>query len=255
MGTNHQINTTIRKNTPLDFLPQYTYHRRIPEHTIHNMDDTNNTSSKLSPLKDLAKKLEVIQKINPELATEFAQTMIEKMEAFQQSMINISGEYLHGDEIHDEDPEKVRTLINAVPQALTVKNEEGSLPKLSLMLKYGVKWTEELSGLIHEQGSALGTISDDDGLYPYLQAIVGECELSIVYDLLRRYPDALVQSLSTCTSRACKGDVDDDDSHADSKIASCSSITQENKRAKTDQSQSDLLYAKKILDIVRKEDR
>jgi len=220
------------------------------------MDETNDSSSKLSPLKDLANKLEVIQKINPELASEFAQTMIAKMEEFQRSMIHISGEYLHGDEIHDEDPEKVRTLINAVPQALTVKNEMGSLPKLSLMLKYGVKWTEELSTLIHEQGSALGTISDDDGLYPYLQAVVGECELSIVYDLLRRYPDALVQSLSTSSSsssmsRACGADINAD-ADADSKIASCSSVTQEMKRAKTNHNQSEMLYMKKVLEVIRK---
>lgn len=183
-------------------------------------------------LRELAEKLEVIHKIDPEGTTEIAQMVIEKLEEFQRNMINMSGEYLHGDTIHEEDPAKVKALLDSIPQALTVKNEEGSLPKLSLALKYGVNWTEELSGVIHAQGSALGTMGKEDGLFPFLQAVVGGCELSVVYDLLRRYPDALRLSLLPPTPASTTTETSGATISENANLGSIG-VDQDSKRAKT----------------------
>lgn len=147
--------------------------------------------------------------MSPELLSNgFAQKMITAMEECQQNMINASGEYLHGDAVHnEEEPERVNNLLNLFPQALTVRNEAGDLPRLQLALKHGVKWTEELKGVINDQGQELGN-ADEDGVYPFLQAVLGQCELSVVYDLLRRYPEVLALSLSNNTSRTTEADAE-----------------------------------------------
>ena len=152
-------------------------------------------------MRELADKLEALQRIDPELlSSDFAKKMIDMLEKCHQNMINTSGEYLHGDSVHSEEPERVRNLLNILPQALTVRNEAGDLPRLQLALRHGVKWTEELRGVINDQGQELGN-AGEDGVYPFLQAVKGQCELSVVYDLLRRYPEALALSLSNTSRR------------------------------------------------------
>lgn len=153
-------------------------------------------------LRELVDKIEALQRIDQHLLSpDFAEKISGLLETCHQNMINTSAEYLHGDAVHsEEEPERVNNLLNLFPQALAVRNEAGDLPRLQLALKHGVKWSEELRGVINDQGQELGN-AGEDGVYPFLQAVLGQCELSVVYDLLRRYPEVLALSLSNNTSR------------------------------------------------------
>jgi len=141
---------------------------------------------------ELLEKFAILQKADPEGKLDITKRMHEMVKTLHQKMVEASGEYLHGDSIHDEEPEKVKNLLDIMPECLTVKNEHGELPDLLLAIKYGVKWSPELSGVINAQGHKLSKVDADSGMYPFSQAIVGGCELSVVFDLIRKNPEALV---------------------------------------------------------------
>jgi hypothetical protein len=141
--------------------------------------------------QELLEKLRFLEKVDPDGKLEITQRMNTIVEKGLKKMVEASGEYLHSDSIDKDDAEKVKNLLDIMPESLAIKNKDGKLPPLQVALKCGAKWTPQLRDVINEQGDELSEIDSDSGMYPFLQASVSNCELSVVFDLIRRYPEAL----------------------------------------------------------------
>ncbi len=141
--------------------------------------------------QELLEKLRFLETVDPDGKLEITQRMNAIVEKGLKKMVEASGEYLHSDSIKKDEAEKVKNLLDIMPESLTIKNKDGKLPPLQVALKCGAKWTPQLRDVINEQGDKLSGIDADSGMYPFLQASVSNCELSVVFDLIRRYPDAL----------------------------------------------------------------
>jgi len=149
------------------------------------------TSSTESAAKELLEKLRYLEKIDPEAKLEITQRMQSIVEKGLKKMVEASGKYLHGDSAKSEELSKVKTLLDAIPESLNVKNAEGKLPPLRMAFLAGIKWSTKLHKVIHERANDLKEFDDECGLYPFQQAVVGNCELNVIYDLIRRFPGCL----------------------------------------------------------------
>mmetsp|Transcript_22599 Transcript_22599/g.33461 ORF Transcript_22599/g.33461 Transcript_22599/m.33461 type:complete len:269 (+) Transcript_22599:112-918(+) len=170
-----------------------------PTHTITSATTSTNdehsassaASSTDSAAQELLEKLRYLEKIDPEGKLEITQRMSTIVEKGLKKMVEASGKYLHGDSAKKEEPSKVKNLLDAIPESLNVKNVEGELPPLRMAFLAGIKWSTKLQKVISERSNDLKEIDDVCGLYPFQQAVVGNCELNVIYDLIRRFPGCL----------------------------------------------------------------
>ena len=177
-----------------------------PTHTITSASATASATatnehsdaafSTESAAQELLEKLRYLEKLDPDGKLEITQRMMRIVETSLKKIAEASGKYLHGvttASTKKEEPfaSKVKNLLDAIPESLNVKNAQGELPPLRMAFLAGIKWSTKLHKVISERSNDLKDMDEVCGLYPFQQAVVGNCELNVIYDLIRRFPGCL----------------------------------------------------------------
>jgi len=177
----------------MNMLPT-THTNIIAPSTIVPAIATTTSTSTENAAQELLEKLRYLEKIDPEGKLEITQRMNTIVGKGLKQMEEASGKYLHGDSAKSEEPSKVKILLDAIPESLNVKNADGKLPPLRMAFLAGIKWSTKLHKVIHKRANDLKDFDDECGLYPFQQAVVGHCELNVIYDLIRRFPGCLAET-------------------------------------------------------------
>jgi hypothetical protein len=162
--------------------------------TNEDSEEDDATFSTESAAQELLEKLRYLEKLDPDGKLEITQRMMRIVETSLKKIAEASGRYLHRGSCKKEAQEpshKVKNLLDAIPESLNVKNAQGKLPPLRMAFMAGIKWSSKLSKVIGERSNDLKVMDEVCGLYPFQQAVVGKCELNVVYDLIRRFPGCL----------------------------------------------------------------